>query len=169
MHVVDILADPEFARPEVVAAGRRTVLGVPLLHEGGVSGTIGHGSFSPSSVATLPTGKPLLMTRSRAPAMAKGFRRPRPRAGRRHRANIGEAKGQSGGLPRASTISSLREIEPRAQSHPALSPETTLLGISCEMRVEVDPRFPAIVVLPPYSLSELEERTEDEAERYAAE
>jgi hypothetical protein len=37
------------------------------------------------------------------------------------------------------------------------------------MRVEVDPRFPAIAVLPPYSLSEPEERTEDEAERYAAE
>jgi GAF domain-containing protein len=41
MHVVDILADPDYARPEVVAAGRRTVLGVPLLHEGGVIGTIG--------------------------------------------------------------------------------------------------------------------------------
>src|SRR6516225_6453384 len=41
MHVVDILADPEFARPEVVAAGRRTVLGVPLLHEGTVIATIG--------------------------------------------------------------------------------------------------------------------------------
>ena len=41
MHVVDILADPEFARPEGVAAGRRTVLGVPLLHEGAVIGTIG--------------------------------------------------------------------------------------------------------------------------------
>src|SRR4029077_4313783 len=35
MHVADILADPDYARPEVVAAGRRTVLGVPLLHEGG--------------------------------------------------------------------------------------------------------------------------------------
>jgi GAF domain-containing protein len=41
MHVADILADPDYARPEVVAAGRRTVLGVPLLHEGGVIGTIG--------------------------------------------------------------------------------------------------------------------------------
>ncbi|HXW84729.1 MAG TPA: GAF domain-containing protein, partial [Candidatus Binataceae bacterium] len=41
MHVADILADPEFARPEVGAAGRRTVLGVPLLHEGAVIGTIG--------------------------------------------------------------------------------------------------------------------------------
>jgi GAF domain-containing protein len=41
MHIVDILADPEFARPEVVAAGRRTVLGVPLLREGAVIGTIG--------------------------------------------------------------------------------------------------------------------------------
>src|SRR5215471_15745992 len=41
MHVADILADPEFARPEVVAAGRRTVLGVPLLREGAVIGTIG--------------------------------------------------------------------------------------------------------------------------------
>src|SRR5262252_1330853 len=41
MHVADILADPEFARSEVVAAGRRTVLGVPLLREGAVIGTIG--------------------------------------------------------------------------------------------------------------------------------
>jgi len=41
VHVADILGDPEFARPEVVAAGRRTVLGVPLLREGAVIGTIG--------------------------------------------------------------------------------------------------------------------------------
>ena len=40
VHVADILADPDFAWPEVVASGRRTTLGVPLLREGAVLGTI---------------------------------------------------------------------------------------------------------------------------------
>src|SRR5262249_40168525 len=33
VHVPDILADPDFALPETVAAGRRTILGVPLLRD----------------------------------------------------------------------------------------------------------------------------------------
>jgi len=41
VHVEDIRAIPDFALPEGVAAGDRTVLGVPLLREGAVLGTIG--------------------------------------------------------------------------------------------------------------------------------
>ena len=33
VQIADILADPDFALPETVAAGRRTILGVPLLRE----------------------------------------------------------------------------------------------------------------------------------------
>jgi two-component system, NtrC family, sensor kinase len=40
VHVADITVDPDFARPEVLAAGRRTMLGVPLLREGAVVGSI---------------------------------------------------------------------------------------------------------------------------------
>ena len=40
VHIADIRADPDFALPETVAAGRRTSLGVPLLREGAVLGTI---------------------------------------------------------------------------------------------------------------------------------
>ncbi len=43
VHVADIRAEPDYAdaQPETVAAGRRTILGVPLLREGAVLGTIG--------------------------------------------------------------------------------------------------------------------------------
>ena len=41
VHVADITADPDYALPENIANGRRSMLGVPLLREGAVVGTIG--------------------------------------------------------------------------------------------------------------------------------
>jgi GAF domain-containing protein len=43
VQIADVLADPDYAAPESVAAGLRTSLGVPLLREGVVLGTIGLG------------------------------------------------------------------------------------------------------------------------------
>ena len=40
VHIADIRAIPDYALPEALASGRRTVLGVPLLREGAVLGTI---------------------------------------------------------------------------------------------------------------------------------
>jgi GAF domain-containing protein len=43
VHVADVRAFPDYALPEIVASGQRTGLGVPLLREGAVLGTIGLG------------------------------------------------------------------------------------------------------------------------------
>jgi two-component system, NtrC family, sensor kinase len=43
VQIADIRADPDYAQPETVAFGLRTLLGVPLLREGAVLGTIGLG------------------------------------------------------------------------------------------------------------------------------
>jgi two-component system NtrC family sensor kinase len=43
VQIADITGDPDFAVPETVEAGLRTVLGVPLLREGAVVGTISLG------------------------------------------------------------------------------------------------------------------------------
>jgi two-component system NtrC family sensor kinase len=40
VHVADIRADPDYAFPGTVAAGRRTTLGVPLLHDSEPIGVI---------------------------------------------------------------------------------------------------------------------------------
>jgi hypothetical protein len=42
VHVADIAADPDYADSKNVASRRRTMLGVPLLREGAVVGSIQH-------------------------------------------------------------------------------------------------------------------------------
>ena len=40
VHIADITAEPDYVQPETAASGRRTILGVPLLRDGAVVGTI---------------------------------------------------------------------------------------------------------------------------------
>jgi GAF domain-containing protein len=43
VHIADITTIPDYALPEIVASGRRTILAVPFLREGAVVGTISMG------------------------------------------------------------------------------------------------------------------------------
>ena len=43
VHIADVTTDPDYAAPATLRAGRRTILGVPLLREGTVVGTISMG------------------------------------------------------------------------------------------------------------------------------